>query len=226
MSETIMLTGGYLDLLKKRVPQARTILHNLAAASNDELSELAGTLEAMVEYPYIDYELILPVVHNLYLTTQNVLGTLDPENLITLLHIIAGNHSRAEETVKTYLERNVGCDDLNALPEYARDHLVLYRALQTFREHSEKADIRTFLERQNFDPSGIEEAIKIVFQPREVMAELDIPQCQDCSSCAVEALCSYSDLLAIHSTVTRSISRHNYDQQAIADLIGEETLDA
>jgi ribosomal protein S12 methylthiotransferase accessory factor len=221
MSETMTLTKEHLELWKHRVPSARPIFHNLMSASNDELGKLAETLEAMLEYPYVDYELMLPIIHNLYLTTQTALDTMDPENLITLIHMVTGNYTRAEEVVKAYLQRSLGCDDLHDLPGYAHDHLLLYRALQAYREHPNEADIRTQLERENFDAASIDEAIKIVLRPREVMGELDIPQCRDCSSCEAETYCSYPELLTLCSTVTDKISGHQYNQHKMACLFDE-----
>jgi ribosomal protein S12 methylthiotransferase accessory factor len=222
MSEVIRLEHPDLAWCLLDLPIARKIFFGLDKSSPEEIRFLIKTIEHLLDYPYIEKDLLLQKLHNLNLSGNVILNNVDLENILALLYFKSGDAKSAHRVLDNYIRSMLTTEQFYNPPQSAQDHLCLLQFFEFSAERRSLDDAKDIL--KNRYP---EEIVVEIYNALKDLSRLPqyfgIPACHDCDACEYRPFCSIDDLRDLAERIQKRIGVQNFDhvrvRQYLEDLM-------
>lgn len=213
MSEVLLHDREGLRLRLTELSRAKKTFYGLEDAGAGELRHLIGTIEAMLDDPFLARELIMPTLHNLQLSEQSPLTAVEPEDVLVALHLALGQVGRALAVLDGYVERAVGKARYEERDVCTLPHACLSSLLQSLSEGVSRETARQRAANR-FDGKLVDVLLDTILSGKPRVF-LGIPICIDCDGCAIRSECRFDRVARVAAKVERAMADYEFDQMKI-----------
>jgi ribosomal protein S12 methylthiotransferase accessory factor len=218
ISEIIRLEHTDLAWRLLDLPRARKVFFSLDKSSPEEIFLLIKTIENLLDYPYIEKDLLFQKLHNLNLRGNVILNNVDLENILALLYFKSGDARSAHRVLENYIRRILTTEQFYNPPQFAQDHFCLLQFFEFSAERRSLDDAKDML--KNKYP---EEIVAEIYNALKDLSRLPhyfgIPACIDCDACEYRPLCSIDHLRDLAERIQKRIDIRNFDHVRVREYL-------
>jgi len=218
MSETTKITYDTMVLHLRGIPIARKIFFNLEKSTPKELLFLAKTIEALLDFPYMEKKVLLKSIHNLSLKSKAILNHIDPESLLHMLYYRVGDVKASYAIFKKYLVYLLSPEQLQNPPPHVQNHICLLRLLEYMAEKDYSLEDARKKVGKEIEPGIVEEVYPLLHNPSQMPKYLGIPQCDDCSCCDYQQICDYEEIRKFAEKVQTLVQKYPLNQRNVKKI--------
>jgi ribosomal protein S12 methylthiotransferase accessory factor len=218
MSEIIHLNEEQLKNKFKDIPKARKTFYNLPNSTNEDIINLANTLEATISFPYIDKSATLKSIHNLMFKEATFIENIDPENLLVMLYYKLGDVQSAYRVQQHYLKQQLTTEQYNNPPSFAFEHVCLLKFLEMLKNGKTLEEGKQILQ-DKFPEKIITDVYDSLQNPIDISTYFGIPDCVNCENCQYKQACCLEQIKKLAGILQERIDGYSFDQKLIEQYV-------